>query len=113
MSKPIYKLCLIRGYTEAYYQLSEEEKKALWENLSKVLGPTGAEMCTPYYDCRWSNDQYFTWFIMKYPDIESAIADTHGTQSIQLERYMISETILGIEAEDDATVVAMKSSPWK
>ena len=27
MSKPIYKLCLVKGYTEAYYQLSEEAKK--------------------------------------------------------------------------------------
>lgn len=29
MSKPIYKLCLIRGFAEAYYQLSEETKRHL------------------------------------------------------------------------------------
>jgi hypothetical protein len=101
MSKPIYKLCLIRGYTEAYYHLSEEAKKALWNEVVKVITAAGAEMHGPYYDCKWSNDQYETWFTMKYPNIESAIADTHGVQKAGLFRYMISETILGIEAEEN------------
>jgi hypothetical protein len=86
MSDPIYKLCLMRGYTEAYYQLSQEGKDAL-----------GAEMVGPYYDCRWSNDKYDLWFTMKYPNIESAIADTDGVRKAGLFRYMVSETILGIE----------------
>jgi hypothetical protein len=30
MPQKIYKLVLIRGYTEAYYQLTEVEKHALW-----------------------------------------------------------------------------------
>jgi hypothetical protein len=97
MSEPIYKLCLIRGYTEAYYQLSEEAKKALWDEVVRVIQSVGAEMCGPYYDCRWSNDQYDSWFTMKYPNIESAIADTSGVRKADLFRYMISETILGIE----------------
>lgn len=100
MSKPIYKLCLIRGFTEAYYQLSEEAKKALWNNVDKVIKEARAEMYGPYYDCRWSNDQYEMWFTMKYPNIESAIADTLGVQKAELFRYMTSETILGIEQEE-------------
>lgn len=99
MSKPIFKLCLVRGYTEAYYQLSEEAKKALWENVFKAVSASGAELHGPYYDCRWSNDKYDQWFIMKYPDVESAMADTKGVQKAELFRYMISETILGVEAE--------------
>jgi hypothetical protein len=105
MSKTIYKLCLIRGFTEAYYQLADNQKKELWDGLDKVLKPLGVEMCGPYYDCRWSNDKYATWFIMKYPDIQAAIADTHGVDKIQLSRYMISETILGIEADQESIVV--------
>jgi hypothetical protein len=97
MSEPIYKLCLIRGYTEAYHQLSEEAQKALWEEVFKVIKAVGAEMVGPYYDCRWSNDQYDSWFMMKYPNIEAAIADTDGVRKAGLFRYMISETILGIE----------------
>jgi hypothetical protein len=105
MSKPIYKLCLIRGFTEAYYQLSGDQKKELWDGLNAVLEPLGVEMCGPYYDCKWSNDKYETWFMMKYPNIEAAIADTHGGQKIQLYRYMISETILGIEADEESIIV--------
>jgi len=37
---------------------------------------------------------------MQYPNIEAAIADTHENTRIQLNRYMVSETILGIEQED-------------
>jgi len=103
MPRTIYKLCLIRGYTEAYYQLSEDEKKVKWDEISQAITASGAEMHGPYYDCRWSNDKYQVWFTMKYPDIDSAIADTHGVEKAGLFRYMVSETILGIEAETDVT----------
>jgi len=95
MSQKIYKLCLIRGYTEAYYQLSEEAKGKLWEQVGKVIETAGAKMSTPYYDCRWSNDKYMTFFTMEYPDVEAAIKDTAGVEKAELFRYMISETILG------------------
>jgi len=97
MSKKIYKLCLIRGYTEAYYQLSAKEKEQLWGQIGHVIEATGAKMVTPYYDCRWSNDKYQSFFIVEYPDIEAAIADTAAIEEADLFHYMISETILGIE----------------
>ena len=97
MSRKIHKLCLIRGYTEAYFQLPEEEKKKLWEQVTEAIEKAGAKMATPYYNCRWSNDKYVTFFIMEYPDIESAISDTAGVEKAGLFRYMVSETILGYE----------------
>jgi hypothetical protein len=102
MSKKIYKLCLIRGYTEAYYQLSEEEKKSLWDRVSKAIEKAGAKMATPYYSCRWSNDAYHTFFTMEYPDIESAMMDTTGVEAAGLFRYLVSETILGVEQDVEA-----------
>ncbi len=99
MSRKIYKLCLIRGYTEAYYQLSEEEKKSLWERVSKAIEKAGAKMATPYYSCRWSTDKYHTFFTMEYPDVESAVMDTAGVEEAGLFRYLVSETILGIEED--------------
>jgi hypothetical protein len=99
MSRKIYKLCLIHGHTEAYNQLTAEQKRDLRAQLDEVLKQAGAKMCGPYYDCKWSNDKFEVWFTMEYPDIDAAIADTQGCQKIQLFRYLISETILGIEAE--------------
>jgi hypothetical protein len=99
MSQPIYKLCLIRGFTEAFYQLSDEEKKTLFENHAKAMQGTGMEVFGPRFDCKWSNDKYSGFFIVKYPDIEGAIADAAGTEKVGLYRYLVSETILGIEAK--------------
>ena len=104
MSKKIHKLCLIRGYTEAYYQLSEDEKKSLWDRVSQAIEKAGAKMATPYYSCRWSTDKYHTFFIMEYPDVESAMLDTAGVEEAGLFRYLISETILGVEqSSEEAT----------
>ena len=100
MTQKIHKLVLVRGYTEAYYQLSEDEKATLWERVGEVIGTAGGKKITPYYDSRWSNDKYLLFFIMEYPDIESAISDTAGVEEIELFRYLVSETILAIDGED-------------
>ena len=97
MSQKIHKLCLVRGYTEAYYQLSDEAKQKLWEEVGAALDGAGAKLATPYYNCRWSTDKYRTFFVMEYPNIEAAIADTTGVEKVGIFRYMISETILGVE----------------
>ncbi len=60
-------------------------------------------MSTPYYDCRWSNDKYRTFYTMEYPNVEAAIMDTAGMEKAELFRYMISETILGVEQADKAS----------
>ena len=98
MSQKIYKLCLIRGYTEAYYRLSQEEKDKLFEKVGQAIEKAGAKMATPYYNSRWSNDKYMTFFTMEYPNIEAAMADTEGVEKAELFRYLISETILATEA---------------
>ncbi|MGA2975756.1 MAG: hypothetical protein ABSF77_10650 [Spirochaetia bacterium] len=103
MSQKIYKLCLVRGYTEAYYQLSEEEKKSLWDKVYAAIEKADAKMAGPYYDCRWSTDKYITFFMMEYPNVEAAIKDTAGVEKAELFRYMVSETILGIEQGKEAT----------
>ena len=100
MAQKIHKLCLIQGYTEAYYQLSQEAKDKFWAEVGKTIEKAGAKMSTPYYDCRWSNDKYMTFFTMEYPNIEAAIADTAGVEKAELFRYMVSETILGIESPE-------------
>jgi hypothetical protein len=102
MSKRIYKLCLIRGYTEAYHQLSEDEKKKLWDRVGEAIEKAGAKMSTPYYNCRWSNDKYSTFFTMEYPNIESAMLDTAGVEAAGLFRYLVSETILGVEEDAES-----------
>jgi hypothetical protein len=68
--------------------------------VGQAIEKAGAKMATPYYDCRWSNDKYMTFFTMVYPDIESAMMDTAGVEEAELFRYIVSETILGTEREE-------------
>ena len=47
MSLPIVQLILIRGYTEAYYQLSDEEQEKLWTQVYNVITASGAKAIGP------------------------------------------------------------------
>jgi hypothetical protein len=100
MAERIVKLCLIRGFTEAYYQLSEEEQKKLWDKIGEGLNKVGSKMIGPYYNCRWSNDKYASFFLLEYPDTDAAIAETANADEAGLFRYIVSETILGIPQEE-------------
>ncbi|MEZ4619856.1 MAG: hypothetical protein R2867_30740 [Caldilineaceae bacterium] len=104
MSQKIYKLCLVRGYTEAYHQLSEEEKQQFFEEQREVFEGTGAKPITPLMNCRWATDKYRTFFVLEYPNLDAAIADTKGVEKIGMFRYLVSETILGIEESMEETI---------
>ena len=102
MAQPIVKLVLIRGYTEAYYQLSKEEQDQLMAQVIDAVTSVGAKGVGPSYNCRWSNDTYDSFFLVEYPDIDAAIADTAAVEKLGLFRYIVSETILAIpQASDD------------
>jgi hypothetical protein len=96
MTTRIHKLCLIRGFTEAYHQLSEDERAKLWQQVEEVLKNAGVKSSGPTYNCRWSNDKYHSFFILEYPNIEAAMADTAGVEEVGLFRYIVSETILAV-----------------
>ena len=100
MAEKIFKLVLVRGYTEAYYQLSEAEKAELWQRVGEKVGRVGAKKITPYYSSRWSNDRFLLFFIMEYPGVDAAIGDTAGVEEIELFRYMVSDTVLAIEGAE-------------
>jgi len=101
MATRIVKLCLIRGFTEAYYHLSEDERKALFDKVGAGLDRVGAKMVGPYYDCRWSNDTYASFFLLEYPNTDAAISDTANCEEAHLFRYMVSETILSVPQEQN------------
>ncbi len=97
MSRKIYKLCLVRGFTEAYHQLSEEGKQSIWNEVESAMKKADSKMVTPYYNCRWSNEQYQTFFIIEYPDADAAIADATHMENANWHRYINAETILAYD----------------
>jgi hypothetical protein len=104
MSKKIFKLCLVKGFTEAYRQLSEEGKKEIWDKIGSFADNSASKMITPYYNCRWSNEQYQTFFIIEYPDIEAVIAETNNNEQADWYRYIIAETILGLDGGSETAL---------
>ncbi len=62
-----------------------------------VLAGAGAKLVTPYYNCRCSTAQYSMFFVMEYPNIEAASADSAGIAKFDWYRYVEAETIPGSE----------------
>ncbi len=69
MAEPIYKLWMFRP-TEAWYQLSKEERNELGkkavEDIEKVGGKS-VLMCSP----TWSAEQWWLFGVDEYPNIEA------------------------------------------
>jgi hypothetical protein len=94
MAGPIYKLWMAKP-TEAWYQLSEEERASLMAKTMESLEKVGAKLilrCTPL----WSSEQWALFGVEEYPDIEAVQKHTETIFGIDHFRYMESMSILGI-----------------
>jgi hypothetical protein len=95
MAGPIYKIWMVKP-TEAYYQLSEEERNNFnathQANLEKV-GAKSIIMCLG----AWSTNQWGLFGVEEFPDIEAVQKHT----ALQVEgdhfRYTDSFSMLGTE----------------
>jgi hypothetical protein len=96
MSEPIYKVFMGRP-SEAWYQLSEEERAPLLARLNAALAECGGErvvMC----DSSWSSDHWIFFGVEKFPDLE-AVQKYHAVLSeIDWFRYLDSITALGTQS---------------
>jgi len=68
MAGPIYKLWMFRP-TEAWYQLSKEERDSLANKVMEDIEKFGKSvlMCTP----TWSTERWYLFGVDEYPDIEA------------------------------------------
>ena len=99
MSKPVYQLVLGRGFTEAWYQLSEAEQKELWSKVVDVDQHAGAKW-TILCDSRWSDEEIFDWGVIEYPDIEAFQKKVKELEKLNWWRYFSAKTILGTKMEE-------------
>ena len=69
MAEPIYKFFMAR-FSEAWYQLSEEEQKSFVAKLDEALEKAGGKrpiIC----DSSWSSDQWLFAGMEEFPNIEA------------------------------------------
>ena len=92
--KPIIRV-LFAKIKEAFYELSEEEKKEFMLKDRKNLDELGCNVIM-MIDCRWSNEQWNYLGIEEWPTIE-ALEKRGAFENEELEkfRYIESKTILG------------------
>jgi hypothetical protein len=96
MATPITKLVLVRGYTEAYHQMTETERTAFWDKIEAGNERVGSKVISPLFNSRWSNDSYHGFLLMEYPDMDAVIAESASARAADHFRYVVAETLLGI-----------------
>jgi hypothetical protein len=95
MAGPIYKLWLFKP-SEAWYQLSKEERDSLGNKVMEDLEKVGGKrllMCTPL----WSSEQWMLFGVEEFPDIEAVQKFTALLYERDHFRYIESMSMLGIE----------------
>lgn len=95
MSRPIYKLFMFKP-TEAWYQLSDEKKENMKEQLAKALKKVGGKEVVHCFS-GWNSEQYLGWGVEKFPNIEAV--QKHHALLVDLNwfRYAESNSYLGTE----------------
>jgi hypothetical protein len=95
MAKPIYKIFMFKP-TEAWYQLSDDKKNQLKEQLAKALRKVGGKEVVLCFS-GWNSEQYLGWGVEKFPNIEAV--QKHHALLVDLNwfRYAESNSHLGTE----------------
>ena len=95
MAQPIYKLFLFKN-TEAYYQLSEDERNGILAKLDAAfqkVGGTRLVMC----NSSWSSEQWPVFGVEQFPNIEAVQQYAEALNELNLARYVESMSVLGTE----------------
>ncbi len=95
MATPVYKFWRMRP-TEAWYQLSEDERNAHMAQTREALQKVGAKsliMCTPV----WSAGQWLLCGVEEFPDVDAVQTHAELLNAMEHARYADSESMLGTE----------------
>jgi len=99
MSKPVYMLVMAKGYTEAGYQLSAEERNNLWSQVWEVDKQAGGKPVI-FCNSRWADEEIYDWGVIEYPDMEAYQKKVEELEKLEWWRYFVTKTILGTKMED-------------
>ena len=100
MPQKVYKLWRIKRWTEAWLQLTEEERNRIFAGMQKNLEDVGGRWILR---CRssWADEEYLSWGINEYPSLEAAVEDGENLRKMAWWRYLESESMLGLPLEED------------
>lgn len=95
MAQAIYKLYLFKP-TEAWYQLSEDDKNNQITKVQEALKKVGGKEIISCFS-GWNSEQWLGWGVEKFPDIDAV--QKHHTLLVSMNwfRYVDSNSYLGTE----------------
>lgn len=99
MSKAIYMLVIAKGYTEAGYQLSVEERNELWSKVKMIDDQAGAKFVIAC-NSRWADEEVYDWAVIEYPDMDAYLKKVEELEKLEWWRYVTTKTILGTKMEE-------------
>ena len=85
-------------FSEAWYQLSEEEQKSFVAKLDEALEKAGGKrpiIC----DTNWSSDQWSIAGMEEFPNIEAVQNYMAAVSELKLFRYVEATSVLGTKLE--------------
>ena len=100
MAGPVYKMFHAR-WTEAWYQLSQEQREAMFAKMTetgKRLGAKQVVVC----DSSWNSEKWLFWGVEEYPNIEAVQEYAKLLDEINWFRYCEAETLLGTALPQDS-----------
>lgn len=97
MAGPIYQLFLAKP-TEAWFELSPEERDKLQGKVNESLEEHGAEQIV-LCNSSWSSEQWAIFGVLKFPDVEAVQKHREEANNLEWPRYLDSMSVLGTEWE--------------
>jgi hypothetical protein len=102
MAGPVYKLFLVKGRSEAWHQLSQEEKDSLMAKHDESFEKAGGKPIL-YCDSKWSSGQWATFGVEEFPSIEAVQEHEKDLVEMDLHRYTRgSMYVLGTKWEESS-----------
>ncbi len=93
MAEPIYKMFLAK-FSEAWYQLPQEEQTSLLGNVNEALEKVGGKQVI-VCDASWAAEPWLVFGVEEFPDIEAAQQHAKLLSELQWYRYCEATTLLG------------------
>ena len=94
MAQPIYKVWMVKKYTDAFYKLTTEEQNKVLANAEQQLKAAGGEsvvLCAAI----WSSEDCVAWGVEKFPDIEAVQKHAQLLMDSGHYKYIESVSYLG------------------
>jgi hypothetical protein len=91
---PIYKLWMMKRFTGAWWQLSEQERHSLRVKVQDALKQVGGKQILQCHSA-WSTEEWTHFGVEEFPNIEAVQKHTQLLHELNWPRYVESVSVLG------------------